>query len=113
MFDCLRVARLTGDCPKDEVLTVGKAIGNDKKTPALAHLLFKKQDLIEFIMHEAELLDHAMLQHVHMFLTPFAVTSFFASTGEHGLVDTFLNGVPVIWGNFQHHLCIASGCASR
>ncbi len=70
VFDCLRVAKLTGDVPKDEVYTVSKVSGQERKSSALVHTLFKKADLLEFIRHEAELLDSEMVGNV--FTWPFA-----------------------------------------
>jgi len=55
IFDCLRVFRLTGGCIKEDAYTVSKVTGQEKNTPALVHELFKNQDVIEFILHEAEL----------------------------------------------------------
>jgi hypothetical protein len=49
VFDCLRVARLTGDCLKEDALTVGKVTGQEKNVPALAR---KKQDLVEYLLQE-------------------------------------------------------------
>ena len=39
----LRMARLTGDIPKDEKLSVCRVAGREKKTPAMLHALFKKK----------------------------------------------------------------------
>ena len=39
----LRVARLTGDIPKEEKLSVGRVAGHQKKTPAMLHTLFKNK----------------------------------------------------------------------
>ena len=53
----LRVARLTGDVPKEEKLSVTKVIGREKKTPAMLRALFKNNDLVEYSFHEASLID--------------------------------------------------------
>ena len=53
----LSVARLTGDIPQDEKLTVSRVVGRDKKTPAMIQALFKKKELVEFIFQEAHLID--------------------------------------------------------
>ena len=62
LFDSFRVARLTGEFPKGEGMTVANIIGQEKKAAGWAHVLFKKQDLIAFLMHEAELLDTKWLK---------------------------------------------------
>jgi len=89
IFDCLRVARLTGDCPKGEALTVAKVMGQEKKTPALVHILFKKQDLVEFMLHEAELLDKDLPNKVRIFRSPWSLMKHFSAIGETGLVASF------------------------
>ena len=38
--------------------------------PALVHMLFKKQDLVEFVVHEAELVCVQLAQAVAPFRTP-------------------------------------------
>ena len=90
LIDSFRVARLTGEFPKDDSVTVSKILGQEKKTPGWANILFKKQDLVGFLMHEADLLDRSMAQHVQMFVTPAAVVKHFSATGEDGLVDQHL-----------------------
>ena len=67
ILDCLRVARLTGEIPKGEGLTLNKITGQERKTPAMAHVLFKKQDLIAYILHEATMIDKNMLPSISMF----------------------------------------------
>ena len=62
LLDSLRAARLTGEFPKGEVFTVAQIVGVEKKEAGWADAQFKKQDLIAFLMHEAELLDKQCLQ---------------------------------------------------
>ena len=38
-----------GDVKQEEVYTVGTVTGQERKTPALAHKFFKKQDIVEFV----------------------------------------------------------------
>ena len=45
-------------------------VGVEKKEAGWADAQFKKQDLIAFLMHEAELLDKTMLAAVQKFQTP-------------------------------------------
>ena len=54
VFDTLRVWRLCGEYKPDHVYTLSLITGqeNNKKRPAIAHLLFKKDDAIEFALHE-------------------------------------------------------------
>ena len=89
IFDSLRVARLTGDSPKGEVYTVAKLTGQEKKTPAMVHLLFKKQSLIEFLTHEVELINKPLLNATRMFRTPLALMKHFSASGEQGIVAKF------------------------
>ena len=91
LLDSFRVARLTGEFPKDEAITVSKVMGQEKKAPGWANILFKKQDLIGLLIHEAELLDTKMIRDVQMFATPVAILKRFSATGEDGLVDKHLN----------------------
>ena len=52
-LECLRLGRLAGDVKKEDAYTVSSVIGQQRNTPALAHKYFKKQDLVEFLCHEA------------------------------------------------------------
>ena len=90
LFWSFRVARLTGEFPKDEAMTVSRILGQEKKTPGWANTLFKKQDLIAFLMHEAELLDHSMVQVSKKFASPGAILQEFSASGEQSLVNQYL-----------------------
>ena len=90
LFDSFRVARLTGEFPKGEGMTVANIIGQEKKAAGWAHVLFKKQDLIAFLMHEAELLDPRMVEAGQQLATPAIILKHLSATGEDGLVDRFL-----------------------
>ena len=57
--------------------------------PAKVQELFKKQDVIEFIAHEAQLINEGALSCVSMFRTPQALMKRFAASGEGGLVEAF------------------------
>jgi hypothetical protein len=89
VFDCLRVWRLTGDCPKDDTYTVGKVTGQEKKGAAIVHSIFKKQDLVDYVLHEVELLSQPLLASVEMFRTPLALVKRFAASGVQGLAANF------------------------
>ena len=82
----LRVARLTGDIPQDEKLTVSRVVGRDKKTPAMIQALFKKKELVEFIFQEARLIDQTMHDNMAAFQTPLSIVQHFAASGANGLV---------------------------
>ena len=73
VLDCLRIGRLAGDVKQEEVYTVGTVSGQERKTPALAHKLFKKQDIVEFVFHEAWLVSESLVQAVAPFRTPFGI----------------------------------------
>ena len=87
LMHSFRALRLTGDFPKEEKLTVSRALGRDKKTPGMLHALFKKMDLVEFIFHEASsLLNEDMERDVAAFKTPREIVKRFATSGADGLV---------------------------
>ena len=90
----MRAARLTGEFPKGEGITVASIIGADKKQAAWAGVHFKKQYLIAFLMHEAELLDQTMLAAVQIFQTPAGIVKHFSATGEDGRLGKFLQAAP-------------------
>ena len=89
IFDSLRVGRLTGERQRDDVYTLGHVTGQERKKPALVHELFKKLDAIEFVMHEAEMAQHALPDKVKMYRTPLAILKNFSASGEGGLVESF------------------------
>ena len=86
VMNALRVARLTGEIPKDEKLSVNRIVGRDKKSPGMLHVLLKKQDLVEYIYHEAFLMDETMWSAVETFKTPLSIMQNFATSGANGLV---------------------------
>ena len=86
VMNALRVARLTGEIPKDEKLSVNRIVGRDKKSPGMLHVLPKKQDLVEYIYHEAFLMDQTMQSAVETFKTPLSIMENFATSGANGLV---------------------------
>jgi len=77
---------LTGDIPKDEVLIVSKVSGQASKAPALVNKLFKKRDLVDFVMHEAELIDQSMISKLNMFRSPLSVMLHFSKISGVDLV---------------------------
>ncbi|CAK0799630.1 unnamed protein product, partial [Prorocentrum cordatum] len=81
-----RVARLTGDVPKGEKLSVSQVIGRDRKTPAMPHALFKKKELVEYIFHEAFLMNKEVGNDMAAFTTPLHILQKFAASGADGLV---------------------------
>ena len=85
-MNCLRVARLTGDIPKEDKLSVARVVGRDKKRPGLLQAFFKKKELVEYIFHEGYLLDKEMHGHVAIFETPHRIAQKFAASGAEGLV---------------------------
>ncbi|CAK0878358.1 unnamed protein product [Prorocentrum cordatum] len=89
ILDCLRVARLTGEAPRGETLSLSKVTGQEKKTPAMAHVLFKKHDVIDYIMHEAALIDKEMVTTVSMFRTPLSIVKRFSASGEKSSAAAF------------------------
>ena len=57
----------------------------------MVHALFKKQGVVEYVLHEAELFNASLPSSVSVFRTPMAVMTRFSATGEKGLVATFRN----------------------
>ena len=55
----------------------------------MVHNLFKKQDIIEYVLHEAALLSEPILASVSMFRTPLTLMKRFSASGEGGLVAAF------------------------
>ncbi|CAK0868505.1 unnamed protein product [Prorocentrum cordatum] len=80
-----RVARLAGDVPKGEKLSVSRVIGRDRKTPAMPHAFFKKKELVECIFHEAFLMNKEVGNDVAAFKTPLHILQKFAASGADGL----------------------------
>ena len=90
--------RVTGDCPKEDGYTVSKVTGQEKNTPVKVRALFKKQDVIAFIVHEAQLINEGALRCVPMFRTPQALMRRFSASGEGGLVEAFrADSAPFEW----------------
>ena len=87
IFESLFVARLTGDF--SDTFTVKTVTGQEKKSPALVHMLFKKFDLIDFISHEAAMIDSKLMDKVSMFKSPMAVMKHFSASGEESVVAEF------------------------
>ena len=55
----------------------------------MVHALFKKQGVVEYVLHEAQLFNASLPSVVSVFRTPMAVMKSFSATGEKGLVATF------------------------
>ena len=65
---------------------MSRIVGRDKKSPGMVHVLLKKQDLVEYIYHEAFLMDQTMQSAVETFKTPLSIMENFATSGANGLV---------------------------
>ena len=63
--------------------------GQQHNTPALIHMLFKKQDIVEFVLHEAGLFCESFMLAVVAFRTPLAIMQKFSPAGEQGVVALF------------------------
>ena len=88
VMDSLRVARLTGDIPKDEKLTVGRVCGT-KKQPGMIHALFKKTEFVEYVYHEASLMDQELSGPLANFTSPLKIMQKFGTSGADGLVASY------------------------
>ena len=91
-LNCLRIGRLAGDIK--DAYTVATVAGQQLKKPALIHKLFKKQDLVEFVLHEASLVSQSLTQAVAPFRTPLDIWEKFAATptGQQSIVAAIRNG---------------------
>ena len=67
----------------------------------MVHMLFKKEDLVEYVSHEAQLMDPDIVSKVSQFSTPLEVLHCFSASGEAGLVEKFLKGEPSDEGDFE------------
>ena len=76
------LAYIYGDCPRDLAYTVSLVTRQEKGTAALVHELFKKHDVIETILHEAQLANEDVVNHVLMFRTPVAIMKRFSAAGD-------------------------------
>ena len=90
-MNSLRVARLTGDIPKEEKLSVSRVVGREKKSPAMIHAVFKKKELVEYIFHEGYLMDKEMHRNMAIYRTPLSMLQKFAVSGADGLVASYRN----------------------
>ena len=94
VLDSLRLGRLAGDIKKDDVYTVSMVTGQHLKTPALVHKLFKKQDLVEHVYHEAWLIKHSLALGLRAFRTPLGIWEKFQTpVGEQKLIAAIRKGV--------------------
>ena len=92
VFDSLRVLRLCGDCPKDDVFTVSRVTGQEKKSAALVHKLFKKQELVEFVLHEAALIHTGLPHELAMLRTPLSLVLAYGEEGPGTMAATIRSG---------------------
>ena len=93
VLDCLRVRRVTGDIKKDDPYTVSNVTGLSGKTPALVHMLFKKQDLVEFVYNEALSVNESLAAAVLAFRTPLGIWQKFQTpVGEQSLIAAIRKG---------------------
>ncbi|CAK0876657.1 unnamed protein product [Prorocentrum cordatum] len=69
---------------RGEKLSVGRAIGRDGKTPAMLHALFKMKELVEYIFHEASLMNKEAGGDMAAFKTPLHILQKFAAPGADG-----------------------------
>ena len=81
LLHSLKVLRMFGTLPKGDVLTILKVFGQ-AKTPALAQELFKKLDLIDYVLHEVALVDPTLASNVFFLRTPLALVTHFSDSVE-------------------------------
>ena len=58
----------------------------------LVHGIFKRQGVVEYVLHEVELLSTELLASVEMFRTPLALIKKFAAFGAQGLAAAYRSG---------------------
>ena len=112
-LNCLRIGRLAGDIK--DAYTVATVAGQQLKKPALIHKLFKKQDLVEFVLHEASLVSQSLTQAVAPFRTPMDIWEKFAATptGQQSIVAAIRNGDKAPGDGAGEPVCLGSGRALR
>ncbi|CAK0853209.1 unnamed protein product [Prorocentrum cordatum] len=86
IVNSLCVARLAGDVPKGEEPVVSRIVGRDRKTPGTPRALFKKKEFVEYIFHEALLMNKEVGGDVAVFKTPLHIPQKFAASGANGPV---------------------------
>ena len=80
----------------------------------MVHQFFKKQDIIEFCIHESELLDNNSFQDLMAtFRSPLALVKEFAASGAGGLVAAFLGEAVVGTGAEGMENLFAAQVAAR
>ena len=70
---------------------MSKVTGQASKSPALVHKLLKKRDLVDFILHESELMDKSVVTTLNKFRSPLSIMLHFSKTLGLDLVKAFLN----------------------
>ncbi len=91
----MRVTRLTGEAPRGEGLTLSKVTGQEKKTPAMAHVLLKKRVLVAYILHDGRAMESILTYDESadsMFRTPLAIVKYLSAAGEGVLGAAFRRG---------------------
>ena len=111
LLDSLRVMRIAGDLPPDGT-TVRDLCGSDAK-PALAHLLLKKEDFVEYLWHETGIRDSSLQSTLSMFRNldsllahfgPDLVTSYFNPGGASGAGTSLAECLSTAVANFRERL---------
>ena len=67
----------------------------------MVHTLFKKQEIIEYVMHEFALTDNSRMTSVAMVRTPLTVLKHFSASGEGGLVAAFRRSDSAVTEDFE------------
>ena len=80
------MARLTGDIPKDEKLTVGRVAGI-RRQPGTIHAWFKKKEFIYY--NEVSLMDRELSGPLATFASPLKIMQKFGTSGADGLAVSY------------------------
>ena len=94
LCDTLRALRVVGQLHRSSRLTVHKLTGQNNTQPALAHRLFKLDDLADVLWREAQLQGPSATEGIEMSRTPGALLAWFEEDSEAIIVAEFRSSAP-------------------
>ena len=73
----------------------------------LVHGIFKRQGVVEYVLHEVELLSTELLASVEMFRTPLSLVQKFAASGAQGLAAAYRSATSACTEGLENLLACA------